>query len=171
MELIGNIRRWFLRRQHKKQLLLVAESKLRKQIETMLFLIDDRSFKKYSSKQTIGLTLISAFPNLGSLSQFTREVNRPLRNKKAVDRLPRKDPIIRDLDLFLTLENGYYVKVSAGIKDYLSVVGEFCDNLKDSDTADYGIDNHNLRMCTHLLEEHHRIVTLLLEIYVRSFGI
>lgn len=107
----------------------------------------------FSYKPTNGKSVRNDFlyPSIDLYSRKMKEFTRYIKEEKAIPPDWYTELITQQsVDQFLSSSDGYYVDVPKAITQFRQAGLQLCEALKESDTATYGIYEHNLRILTKL---------------------
>lgn len=149
---------WFKRLFHKWKLRRLLNRKIlqhkpdRLLCKQLLTELNASSFKIYSPSLGVGILIQTRYNDIETYSAKLKSTSRLLKQGSLI---PNNWDIVNEqtisLDRFLISSDGYYLDIQKAISDFKTNGLEFCNLMEDSDTAQYGLPEHNLRMTTNLI--------------------
>lgn len=136
----------------------------RQHCEDLLKELSVERFKQYQPSVGLGVSIRTRYPNIESFTQKLKETTRLIREEKMipVDWVASEELVI-PVDRFMTSSDGYYLDVAEAVAHFKAQGMKLCEEMKDSDTATFGLAEHNLRMLTKLFINLRDVTTTLIE--------
>ena len=137
----------------------------RKMLLELILLFNTDIYFKYNPNLSNGIIINSRYPNIETLNNALKEINRLITNGEIISKdIDNVEIINKTIDLFLTTKDGFYCNPIKELIQFKDNVIEICELMEDSDTAEYGLANHNLRMLTKTFITLKEITTKFLEL-------
>ena len=131
--------------------------------ENLLNELDEKRFESYNVALGLSLTVVTLYADVESYTKGLIDIVRLIKNDRPIR------PTWIDLrhstasvDRFLVSADGYYINTATAIDNFKKVGLELCFLMKESDTATYGIHEHNLRMLTRLFINLRHVTNMLI---------
>jgi len=139
----------------------------RKLCETLLKELNSNKLTNYSVSVGLSITIQPLYPDIETYIKKLKEAVVIIKYDK---KIPREWGIAESrsmtLDHFLITSDGYYVDVPKAVEIFKEAGIKLCEIMEESDTAQYGVPEYNLRMLTNLFINLREITKKLIEVSV-----
>lgn len=122
-------------------------------------------YENYTPSTGLSVFISVYYENIESYTQKLKELSRQLMTDKPIapDWGGQSETSI-SVDRFLTTSDGFYTDVQKALVDFKEAGLQLCALMRESDTAAYGLHEHNLRMLTKLFINLRAVLVQLIEV-------
>jgi hypothetical protein len=146
----------------KKTSLYKADRKL---CEELLMKLDISNFSKYTPNIGLSIYINTRYNTIEDYTNKIKQINLYLKQGVIIN--PTHDngnEILISLDRFLISSDGFYLDVKKALLDFKNNALELCKLMEESDIAEYGIHENNLRMLTKIIINIREVTSILISI-------
>lgn len=125
------------------------------------------SDKNYSPLAANGIFINAVVPNIAKFIPLLKQINASIRKDEALDATKYNWVMVNiTLDQWFVSDDGYYID-SSSIYDFVEESLRLCELMEGAESAEFGVQEHNLRILTKTFVSLKSILTGLLEVLAR----
>lgn len=144
----------------------LSEHKPGRQIcEELFSQLDPKQFKGYNPYYGMGVKFYPLYPNIDSYTNKLKELNRLIKQEKPIP--PDWNDSVENevsVDRFMISSDGFYTDILQSVSQFQEAGYNLCLSLKESDTEQFGMQEHNLRVLTKLFVNMRSTATILINV-------
>jgi hypothetical protein len=125
------------------------------------------SDQNYSPLAANGIFINALVPNIAKFNPLLKQINFAVKQGESLDAMKYNLVLVNmTLDQFFISEDGYYIETSE-IYTFVEESQKLCELMEGAESAEFGVQEHNLRILTKTFVSLKSILTGLLEVLAR----